>query len=111
MGRSKCFIYEVSQAYTHRKWDDDTGMTDHHRSVRLILQKLDIQLQTDDKHKKDQAQLTEKIQIGQRCWLEYELTDFWQEVAEDLWTKQNTSNHLADNLWLANSPHQGGEQL
>jgi len=61
MRRRKPLIYEVGQADTHRKWDNNTGVTDNDSSMSLMFQQVNVQFQADDEHEKNQAYLAEKV--------------------------------------------------
>ena len=57
-------------------------MANHQRFIDFIFQYTEIQLHTDDKHKKDQSHLTQQFKIGKRVYRKKEMKSIRKEKAE-----------------------------
>ena len=79
-------------------------MTDDHRLAEARLNVIDIQLHANDKHKQDEAELTEQLQIGQSGQGEKDFISLRPNRSQERWAEEYSRHDFTDYSGLADFP-------
>ena len=98
-GEPRVEIQRQQHAEQHRQ--RDAGVAGQHRGVSEVSQALEIELEPDEKHEQQQAELTEGVQVRVVAGREHGLRDRGRQPAEERGAEGDAHRHLADDLRLA----------
>ena len=83
------------------KRHDDARMADDERLAPFFAQDTQVELHTDDKHKKDQADLAQNVERFERIGRKEESERFREKVAQQRRAEHDARDDLADHARLA----------
>jgi hypothetical protein len=99
-----------SEGRSEKKRRDDAGVGDGDGSASPLAQQAGVEFEPDEKHEKDDSDLSDDRKIGRDVCREKLRIGLWSEPPEERWSEEHACNYFAHDWRLMKAPKKSGEE-